>query len=41
MADGSPIRTAKDLAGKRIAVNTLKNLGDTTVRQSVRLAKGD
>jgi NitT/TauT family transport system substrate-binding protein len=34
--DGSPIRSAKDLAGKRIAVNTLKNLGDTTVRQSVR-----
>jgi NitT/TauT family transport system substrate-binding protein len=41
VADGSPIRTAKDLAGKRVAVNTLKNLGDTTVRQSVRLADGD
>ena len=41
VADGSPIRSAKDLAGKRVAVNTLKNLGDTTVRQSVRLAKGD
>ncbi|GAA0470803.1 hypothetical protein Ade02nite_34020 [Paractinoplanes deccanensis] len=39
--DGSPIRTAKDLAGKTIAVNTLKNLGDTTVRQSVRRAGGD
>jgi NitT/TauT family transport system substrate-binding protein len=39
--DGSPIRSAKDLAGKKIAVNTLKNLGDTTVRQSVRLAGGD
>src|SRR4029450_12714769 len=39
--DGSPIRSAKDLAGKRIAVNTLKNIGDTTVRQSVRQAKGD
>ena len=39
--DGSPIRSAKDLAGKRIAVNTLKNLGDTTVRQSVRRAGGD
>jgi NitT/TauT family transport system substrate-binding protein len=38
---GSPIRTAKDLAGKRVAVNTLKNLGDTTVRQSVRGAGGD
>jgi NitT/TauT family transport system substrate-binding protein len=41
VADGSPITSAKDLAGKRIAVNTLKNLGDTTVRQSVRQAKGD
>ncbi|GAA3343265.1 hypothetical protein GCM10020358_81400 [Amorphoplanes nipponensis] len=41
VADGSPIRSAKDLAGKRVGVNTLKNLGDTTVRQSVRLAKGD
>jgi NitT/TauT family transport system substrate-binding protein len=39
--DGSPIRTAKDLAGKRVAVNALKNLGDTTVRQSVRKAGGD
>ena len=37
----SPIRTARDLAGKRVAVNTLKNLGDTTVRQSVRKAGGD
>ena len=41
VADGSPIRSAKDLTGKRVAVNTLKNLGDTTVRQSVRLAKGN
>ncbi|MEV4351375.1 ABC transporter substrate-binding protein [Actinoplanes sp. NPDC049596] len=39
--DGSPIRSAKDLAGKTIAVNTLKNLGDTTVRQSVRSDGGD
>ena len=39
--DGSPVRSARDLAGKRIAVNTLKNLGDTTVRQSVRRAGGD
>src|SRR5690349_16565812 len=40
VAGGSPIRTAKDLNGKRVAINALKNLGDTTVRQSVRLAKG-
>jgi NitT/TauT family transport system substrate-binding protein len=38
---GSPIRSAKDLAGKRIAVNTLRSLGDTTVRQSVRQAGGN
>ncbi len=37
----SAVRSPKDLAGKRIAVNTLKNLGDTTVRQSVRRDKGD
>ena len=39
--DDGKIRTAKDLAGKKVAVNTLKNLGDTTVRQSVRKAGGD
>jgi NitT/TauT family transport system substrate-binding protein len=41
VANGSPIRSAKDLAGKRVAINALKNLGDTTVRQSVRRDKGD
>ena len=39
--DGSSIRTPKDLVGKKIAVNVLKNIGDTTVRQSVRRAGGD
>jgi NitT/TauT family transport system substrate-binding protein len=39
--DGSPIRSAKDLAGKVVGVNALKSLGDTTVRQSVRKAGGD
>jgi NitT/TauT family transport system substrate-binding protein len=39
--DGSGLRTPKDLAGKTIAVNALKNIGDTTVRQSVRKAGGD
>lgn len=34
----SPIQSAKDLAGKTVAVNTLKNIGDTTVRASVRKA---
>ncbi|MFC6083972.1 ABC transporter substrate-binding protein [Sphaerisporangium aureirubrum] len=37
----SPIRSAKDLAGKKVAVNTLKNIGDTSVRASVRKAGGD
>ena len=37
----SPIRTAKDLAGKKVAVNLLKNIGDTTVRESIRKAGGD
>ncbi|MFJ3669214.1 ABC transporter substrate-binding protein [Streptomyces sp. NPDC090106] len=37
----SPVRTAKDLAGRTVAVNTLKNIGDTTVRESVRKAGGD
>lgn len=37
----SPIETAKDLAGKKVAVNTQKNIGDTTVRESVRKAGGD
>jgi len=39
--NGSPIHTAKDLAGMRIAVNTLANIGDTTIRQSVRKAGGN
>jgi NitT/TauT family transport system substrate-binding protein len=38
---GSPIRSAADLAGRTVAVNTLKNIGDTTVRASVRKAGGD
>jgi NitT/TauT family transport system substrate-binding protein len=38
---GSEIEDAADLAGKTVAVNTLKNIGDTTVRQSVEKAGGD
>ena len=37
----SPIRSARDLAGKRVAVNTLNNINDTTVRASIRAAGGD
>ncbi len=37
----SPVKSAKDLAGRSVAVNTLKNIGDTTIRASVRKAGGD
>ncbi len=37
----SPIRTAADLAGKRIGVNTLQNINSTTVNKAVRDAGGD
>jgi len=37
----SPVKSAKDLVGKKVAVNTLQNIGDTTVRESVREAGGD
>jgi NitT/TauT family transport system substrate-binding protein len=37
----SPIRSAKDLAGRSVSVNNLKNIGDTTVKASVRKAGGD
>lgn len=41
VAADSPIRGARDLQGATVAVNTLKNIGDTTVRASVRKAGGD
>ncbi|MFJ8596341.1 ABC transporter substrate-binding protein [Streptomyces sp. NPDC093598] len=37
----SKVKSAKDLAGKTVAVNTLKNIGDTTVHESVRKDGGD
>jgi NitT/TauT family transport system substrate-binding protein len=37
----SPIQSAKDLSGKTVSINTLKNIGDTTVRQSVAKAGGN
>jgi NitT/TauT family transport system substrate-binding protein len=37
----SPIKSAKGLAGQTVAVNTLQNIGDTTVRESVRKDGGD
>jgi len=39
--DNSPIKSAEDLAGKKIAINSLKNIGDVTIRESVRKAGGD
>ncbi|MFE4060087.1 ABC transporter substrate-binding protein [Streptomyces sp. NPDC059096] len=38
---GSPITSAGQLAGRKVAINTLKNIGDTSVRESVRKAGGD
>ncbi|MGN6548780.1 MAG: ABC transporter substrate-binding protein [Pararhizobium sp.] len=37
----SPIQSAKDLAGRSVAVNTLKNIGDTSVRAAIRADGGD
>ncbi|MET7980204.1 ABC transporter substrate-binding protein [Streptomyces mirabilis] len=37
----SPIKSAKELEGKKVAVNTLKNINETAVRESVRKAGGD
>lgn len=39
--EGSDVQDAAGLAGKSVAVNTLNNIGDTTVRQSVEKAGGD
>jgi NitT/TauT family transport system substrate-binding protein len=38
---GSPIKNPAELAGKTVAVNTLKNIADTAVRAVVRKAGGD
>jgi NitT/TauT family transport system substrate-binding protein len=37
----SPIKSAADLVGKSVAVNSLKNIADTAVRASVRKAGAD
>ncbi|MFF4501453.1 ABC transporter substrate-binding protein [Streptomyces sp. NPDC001401] len=37
----SSIKTAKDLEGKKVAVNTLKNIVELSVRASVKKAGGD
>ncbi|BBC31523.1 NMT1/THI5-like protein [Streptomyces graminofaciens] len=38
---GSPLKSAKDLEGKKVAANTLGNICDTSVNESVRKAGGD
>ncbi|MEV6762762.1 ABC transporter substrate-binding protein [Streptomyces sp. NPDC051105] len=38
---GSDITSAKQLEGRKVAVNTLKNINETAVRASVRRAGGD
>ncbi|MET8081942.1 ABC transporter substrate-binding protein [Streptomyces sp. NPDC005303] len=38
---GSSIKSAKDLEGKKVAINTLKNINESAVRESVRKAGGD
>ncbi|GGX45021.1 ABC transporter substrate-binding protein [Streptomyces fructofermentans] len=38
---GSPLKSAKDLEGKKVAVNTLSNICDTSVNESVRKDGGD
>ncbi|MET8903398.1 MULTISPECIES: ABC transporter substrate-binding protein [unclassified Streptomyces] len=37
----SPVKSPKDLEGKKVAINTLKNINETAVRASVREAGGD
>ena len=41
VAKGSTLTSAKDLGGKRVAIDTLNNIGDTTVRTAVEKAGGD
>jgi len=40
-AAGSGIDSAADLAGKRVAINTLNGMGDLTIREAVRRDGGD
>jgi NitT/TauT family transport system substrate-binding protein len=37
----SPIQSVADLAGKRVAVNNLKNIGEVTIRKGIEDAGGD
>ena len=37
----SPLKSAKDLVGKRVAINSWNSIGDTTVKTAVRKLGGD
>jgi NitT/TauT family transport system substrate-binding protein len=37
----SPLKTARDLEGKKVAINTKSNIGDTTIKNAVQKAGGD
>ncbi|MGX1366093.1 NitT/TauT family transport system substrate-binding protein [Streptomyces canus] len=37
----SPVKSAKDLEGKKVAINTLKNINESAARESVRKDGGD
>lgn len=39
--DDSPIKRARDLEGKKVAINTLKNINESTVRAAVTADGGD
>lgn len=41
VAKEAGIKSAKDLAGKTVAINTLKSMGDLTIREAVRKDGGD
>lgn len=41
VAADSPVQSAADLAGKTIAVNNLRNIGEVTIRKAVEDAGGD
>jgi len=38
---GSTLKSAKDLAGKKVAINSLNNIGDTTIKTAVEKDGGD
>ena len=41
VAKGSTLKRAKDLVGRKVAINSWNNLGDTTVKTAVRKDGGD